>query len=120
MLWTPSVLFLDSSGKERYRIEGYLPGREFAAQLSLALGRIAFMKKQWAEAEEHYKNILSKCEDTASAAEAVYWAGGAHYKKTNDHNGLGTTALELEEKYPQSLWAIKAIPWLPAPNAKTA
>ena len=120
MLWTPSVLFLDSSGKERYRIEGYLPRREFAAQLSLALGRIAFMNKRWAEAEEHYQSALSKGEDTASAAEAVYWAGVAHYKKTNDHTGLGTTALQLEDKYPRSLWAMKALPWLPASKTKTA
>lgn len=120
MLWTPSVLFLDSSGKERYRIEGYLPRREFAAQLELGLGRIAFVHKQWAEAEEHYKNVLSQCEDTASAAEAVYWAGVVLYKKTNDHNSLGTTAKELAEKYPQSVWAMKASPWLPAPKAKTA
>lgn len=113
-------MFLDSSGRERYRIEGYLPSKEFAAQLELALGRIAFVHKQWAEAEEHYKNVLGQYEDTASAAEAVYWAGVAHYKKTNDHTGLSAIAQQLAEKYPQSLWAMKASPWLPAPKAKTA
>src|SRR5689334_6816478 len=31
--WTPTVLILDSQGKERHRIEGYLPKEEFEAQL---------------------------------------------------------------------------------------
>jgi hypothetical protein len=57
VLWTPTVLFLDSSGIERRRIEGYLPRGEFSAQLELALGRIAFMHKQWAEAEKWYNDV---------------------------------------------------------------
>lgn len=115
------MVFLDSSGKERYRIEGYLPRKEFAAQLALALGRIAFTGKRWAEAEEHYNSVLEKGEDTSSAAEAIYWAGVAHYKKTNDHTWLGRVAQQLAEKHPDSQWAMKASPWLPAaPKTKTA
>jgi TolA-binding protein len=114
-------VFLDGSGKERYRIEGYLPRREFAAQLTLVLGRIAFMQKRWAEAEEHYNSVASECGDTASAAEAIYWSGVAHYKKTNDHTVLGRAAQQLAEKYRDNLWTKRAAVWLPAaPQAKTA
>lgn len=122
MLWTPSILFLDSSGRERYRLEGYLPRNEFEAQLYLALGRIAFTNKRWADAENHYKHVAEQLPDTTSAAEAVYWAGVSHYKKTNDHTGLSGVAQQLAEKYEDSLWAQKALPWLPAaaPKAKTA
>ena len=121
MLWTPTVLFLDSAGVERFRLEGYLPRQEFAAQLELALGRIAFMHKKWAEAENHYNNVRSKYVDTASAAEALYWSGGSYYKKTNDHTVLGRVGLELAQKYPDSMWTKKASVWLPAePQAKTA
>lgn len=121
MLWTPSILFLDSSGKERYRVEGYLPRDEFAAQIHLALGRISFMSKKWAEAEQHYNSIVNEYGKTASAAEAVYWAGVAYYKKTNDHTVLGRVGQQLAQTHADSLWAKKASVWVPAePKAKSA
>lgn len=120
MLWTPTVLFLDSGGVERFRLEGYLPGKEFAAQLGLGLGRIAFMHKNWVEAENHYTEVVDKSQDTLSAAEALYWSAVSHYKKTNDHTVLGRVAQELQ-KYPYSMWAKKASVWLPAQaQSKTA
>jgi hypothetical protein len=32
-VWTPTVLLLDSEGKERVRLEGYLPNNDFVAAL---------------------------------------------------------------------------------------
>ena len=45
------MLIFDADGTERHRIEGYLPNVEFRAQLELGLARVAFMHKQWADAE---------------------------------------------------------------------
>jgi hypothetical protein len=53
------VVILDSDGDERFRIEGYLPKHEFRAQLELALARVAFMNKKWAEAEKYPDSIWS-------------------------------------------------------------
>lgn len=119
MLWTPTVLFLDGSAVERFRIEGYLPREEFAAQLEMALGRIAFAHKKWADAETLYSDIVNQHLDTASAPEAMYWAAVSHYKKTNDHTVLGKVSQQLAQKFPDSIWTEKAIPWRPAPQAKT-
>jgi outer membrane protein assembly factor BamD (BamD/ComL family) len=102
-------------------MEGYLPRKEFSAQLELALGRIAFVHKQWAEAESRYNEIVSKCADTASAAEAMYWAAVSHYKKTNDHTVLGSMSQQLAQKFPDGIWTEKASVWLPAASqTKTA
>ena len=40
-VWTPSVIILDPNGKERFRIEGYLPKDEFRAQLKFGISRSA-------------------------------------------------------------------------------
>ena len=40
-VWTPTVLLLDSEGKERARLEGYLPNNDFVAALMSGLGRMA-------------------------------------------------------------------------------
>lgn len=104
-------MLLDSSGKERHRIEGYLPRAEFAAQLELGLARVAFMHKKWDEAERRYRNIVQRYGSSPTAAEAIYWAGVASYKRTIDHAVLPLISNELEQHFPNSLWARKASIW---------
>jgi TolA-binding protein len=102
---------MESSGKERWRIEGYLPKNEFRSQLELGLARIFFMNKQWADAEQRYAQVMERYSETAAAPEAVYWNGVSRYKKTNDHTALGGVAEELGAKYSESVWAKKASVW---------
>ena len=105
------MLIIASGGKERWRIEGYLPKNEFRAQLELGLARISFMDKQWTDAEQKYAQVIEQYPETVAAPEAVYWRGISQYKKTNDHTVLGEVAQELGAKYPESVWAQKAIVW---------
>ena len=105
------MLIMDSDGKERWRIEGYLPKDEFRAQLEMGLARIAFMHKQWADAEQRYAQVVEHYPDTAAAPEAVYWRGVSQYKRTNDHTVLGGVAEQLNQKYPDNVWAQKASVW---------
>ena len=111
-LWTPTVLVLDPNGKERFRIEGYLPKDEFRAQLELGLARVAFMSKNWADAERRYSAVVESYPDSKAAPEALYWKGVSHYKATNDHTVLGELPGEFEEKYPDSMWAVKTAAWV--------
>ena len=110
-VWTPTALILDENGKERHRIEGYLPKDEFAAQLLLGVARVAFMQKKWKDAEALYSQILNDYPKSTAAPEAVYWKAVSHYKATNDHTVLGEVPKTLQQKYPDSVWAKKAIPW---------
>ena len=111
VLWTPTVLILNSNGIERERSEGYLPNSEFRARLEMGLARIAFMDKQWAEAERRYAEVAARYPKTSAAPEAVYWRGVSRYKATNDHTALNEVADELKEKYPQSVWTLKTSIW---------
>jgi len=110
-VWTPTVVILDANGKERYRLEGYLPRDEFRAQLELGLARLAFMSKNWAEAERRYQEILDRYPDSKAAPEALYWTGVSRYKKTNDHTVLGQMPDLFRQKYPNSTWALKTAAW---------
>jgi len=112
-VWTPSVLLFDREGKERVRIEGYLPHDDFLAALESGLGRIAFVHKQYADAERWYNDVITGLGETHSAPGAMYWRAVAHYKATNDHTVLGRVAEDLRAQYPSSVWASKSIPWLP-------
>lgn len=105
------MLILDSNGVERLRIEGYLPKEEFRAHLEMGLARVAFMRKQWADAEQRYAQIVERYPDSKIAPEAVYWRGVSRYKQANDHTVLGEVPGQLKEKYPDSVWALKASVW---------
>ena len=117
-VWTPTVLLLDSEGKERVRLEGYLPNQDFIAALMSGLGRIAFVQKKYADAERWYGEVVARFAKSHIAPEAMYWRAVAHYKATNDHTVLGKVAEELRSIYPSSIWASKATPWLPTGSKK--
>jgi outer membrane protein assembly factor BamD (BamD/ComL family) len=104
---------MDSKGVERERLEGYLPKIEFRAQLELGLARVAFMNKQWADAERRYAEVVERHPKSIAAAEAIYWKAVSHYKGTNDHSPLGHAAEELNRNYPGSIWALRASVWSP-------
>lgn len=106
------MLLLDSEGKERARREGYLPNNDFVAALRNGLGRIAFVHKNYADAERWYGDVVTRFGDSHFAPEAMYWRAVSHYKASNDHTVLGKVAEELRKTYPSSVWASKAIPWL--------
>ena len=97
--WTPTVLVSNSDGKERYRLEGYLSKDEFEAFLEMGLGRVAFMKKDFANAEKHYANVLDQYPDSHFAPEAVYWSGVSRYSSRHDHTALEDVAKTFTEKY---------------------
>lgn len=105
------MVILDPNGKERFRIDGYLPRDEFRAQLELGLARVAFMSKKWADAERRYSEVLERYPNTQAAPEALYWKGVSHYKTTNDHTVLGELPGQFRQKYPQSVWALKTAAW---------
>jgi tetratricopeptide (TPR) repeat protein len=115
--WTPTALFLEPDGTERHRIEGFLPTEDFAAQLTLGLGKAAFARQQWERAEKHFREVVETYPNTSAAPEAFYWAGVARYKRTNDPEALRETANEFTRRYEDTEWAKRASVWLPQPAA---
>jgi TolA-binding protein len=103
---------VDPLGVERHRIEGFLPAEEFLAQLALGLGKSAFARQQFGEAERWFGEVVERFPDTEAAPEALYWAGVALYKKTNDPSALAHTAEAFTRQYRDSIWAKKASVWL--------
>ncbi len=111
-MWTPTVLVTDADGKERWRLEGYLSKAEFRVNLEMGLARSAYMKKDFTDAERRYGAIVANYPESKFAPEAVYFQGVSRYGLTHDHNTLGETANTFTEKYQDSIWAEKSIPWL--------
>lgn len=109
--WTPTILFLDPSGVERHRIEGFLPLEDFLAQMTLGLGHLAFHANRWGDAEQRFESVTEQFSGTDAAPEAQYWAGVSRYKAGGDPMALRDTAAAFGRKYQQTVWAKKASVW---------
>jgi hypothetical protein len=109
--WTPTILVVDPAGTERHRVEGFLPAQELIAQLALGLGRSAFARQQFGEAEKRLRDVVDRFPATSAAPEALYWAGVARYKATNDAAALAETAGAFSRRFQDSTWAKKASVW---------
>jgi thioredoxin-like negative regulator of GroEL len=109
--WTPTILVMTPDGAEAHRIDGFLPVDDLLAQLTLGLGKVAFKREQYPEAERHFREVVDRFGQASSASEAAYWAGVSAYKATHDGAKLKETYRLMQEKYPASEWARKAQVW---------
>ena len=109
--WTPTALLLDADGEEHHRIEGFLPESDFLAQLTLGVAKTLFSQERFAEAEETFREVVTRHPDTEAAAEAQYWAGVARYKATGSAEALADTAKSFRQRYSGTSWAKKASVW---------
>jgi hypothetical protein len=109
--WTPTFVILDPEGTERHRFEGFLPAPNLLAQLELGLGQVAFGRQQFAEAETQFRRVVEAYPESDAAPAALYWAGVAKYKATNDGSALAETAAAFQQRYTASEWAKKASVW---------
>jgi uncharacterized glyoxalase superfamily metalloenzyme YdcJ len=109
--WTPTILILDPGGRERHRIEGFLPADDFLAQLELGLAHSAFGRQDFGEAERRFRAVVEKYPASDAAPEALYWAGVARYKATDDASALKETARQFAQRYQGTSWAKKASVW---------
>ncbi|HUJ80272.1 MAG TPA: hypothetical protein VLW83_00240 [Candidatus Acidoferrales bacterium] len=88
-VWTPTVLLLDAAGKERVRLEGYLPNNDFMAALKNGLGRIAFVQKKYGDAERWYGDVVARCGDSHFAARSDVLAGRRAVQRVPRSHGPG-------------------------------
>lgn len=109
--WTPTIVILDPDGREVHRIEGFLPGDDFLAQLHIGLGQVAMSAKRFTDAEREFHQVVQELPDTDAAPEAQYWRGVSKYKGSNDPAALKETAEAFKKRYSDSTWAKKASIW---------
>ena len=109
--WTPTTLVIDTTPKERHRIEGFLPKDDFASQLELGLAKAAFSAGRFDESERVFEDVLRRYPDTDAAPEAQYWAGVSRYKSCGDAKHLAAITERFREHYTDSTWAKKASVW---------
>jgi hypothetical protein len=103
--WTPTIIFLDSQGREHRRLVGYTIPDDFLAEMGMGLSQQAFNNKRYDEATGRYQTVVDRHPNAPVAPEALYMIGVCKYRSTDDGNYLTTYWDEVMERYPDSRWA---------------
>jgi hypothetical protein len=106
--WTPNVVVADDVGKVHYRVEGYLPPDEFLPRLSLGVGKFHLNRQDYDAAAERFEQVEQRHAGTEAAAEALYWLGVSHFKKSQDPSQLRASWEQLAREYPDSEWTTRS------------
>ena len=113
--WTPTLLVLDSTGKEHHRVVGFVPVDDFLAHLKLGRGKMFFNRFRFDEALEELTAVADQHPNAGPTPEAIFFLGVAKYWKTHDPKGLRWGYDTLAARFPQSEWARRAQPYKQIP-----
>lgn len=111
VVWTPTLIMLDSDGNELYREEGFLPPERIVPALMLGMGKVKVHAGKFKEANTYLSQLVAKYPNSEEAPEATYFAGVARFRDTNDLRAMREAYESLSKKYPRSSWTIKASPY---------
>ncbi len=109
--WTPTLITLDSEGKEHHRTVGFLAPEEFVPSLLLGIGKTHFEREQFGEALTSFEGLLTDYPESDSAAEGIYLCGVSKYKSTGAPSPLKEAYEKLQAEYPSSEWTKRAYPY---------
>lgn len=107
VVWTPTIIIAEPDGTAHHESVGFLPPKEFMAQLEFGIAKTDFDRKNYAEASKRFKAIVDQYPECACAPEAYYWLGVSEYKRTGSADAMKAIWRELMKKYPDSPWAKK-------------
>jgi tetratricopeptide (TPR) repeat protein len=109
--WTPTLITLDTDGKEHHRTVGFLGPEELIPSLLLGIGKSHFENERFDKAIEAFDRLLKDCPKSNSAPEAIYVRGVARYKSTHQPKPLREAYDKLAADYPSSEWTHRAYPY---------
>ncbi len=106
----PTLILLDTSGKEHYRAVGFIPAEEMVPLLLFGIAKTYFDLDQFDQAIQNLDVIISEHPKSYAAPEATYLRGVYGYKSTRDRKHLRQAYEKLRHEYKQREWAIRALP----------
>ena len=109
--WTPTIVTLDSEGKEHHRTLGFLPPDEFISSLMLGIGKTHFDLGSFDEAISTLETLVKKCPQSKAAPEAIYYHGVSSFMIAHDASHLKKAYERLKAEYPDNEWAFRAWPY---------
>ncbi len=109
--WTPTLVTVDSDGREHHRTVGFLSPEELIPSLLLGIAKVHFDLNQFTEALTYIEKLLADFGKSDSAPEAIFLRGVSIFKSTNNAKALKEAYEQLQAQYPESEWTKRAYPY---------
>jgi tetratricopeptide (TPR) repeat protein len=109
--WTPTLITLDSGGREHHRTVGFLSPEELIPSLLLGMGKSYLETDRFDEALAKLERLLAEHPKSDSVPEALYWRGVCRYKATDDPRPLKEAYEQLKAEHTSSEWTKRAYPY---------
>jgi hypothetical protein len=109
--WTPTLIILDTKGKEHSRTIGFITPEEFIPTILLGIVKANFDLRQYDKAAPYLEKIVNDYSQSFSAPEAIYYRAVCGVKISHDIDGLKKAYERLAKDYPQSEWTKRALPY---------
>lgn len=109
--WTPTLVTLDTEGKEHHRTVGFLPPEELIPSLLLGRAKVHFDHEQFEPALKSLETIINDYPKSSAAPEAIFLKGVCRYKHTQEPKPLKEAYEQLQKEHPGSEWAKRALPY---------
>jgi TolA-binding protein len=109
--WTPTLVVLDTTGKEHSRTIGYIAPEEFIPTMLLGVAKMHFDLRKFDQAVLALEKIINLYPWSFVAPEAVYFHGVCGYKTTHEARPLKKAYEHIAKEYPHSEWVRRALPY---------
>lgn len=106
IVWTPTVLFADRSGKIRYSNMNFVPAGVMLDLLDIGEARVAMRWQDFETAIRRLHDVEDRHPDGSLTAEAIYWRGIATYFQAGQDGAVAKAIwAEIRDRFPGSVWA---------------
>ncbi len=106
VVWAPTVLVDDSRGRELRRFTGWLPPKEWIAELQIPVALDHMHHRRLDQSAQVFSSIVEETPEAPAAAEALHWLGIAEFLAGGrDLPRLRARWNEVRERYPESRFA---------------
>ncbi|MDD5760320.1 MAG: hypothetical protein PHI06_14730 [Desulfobulbaceae bacterium] len=109
--WTPTMVIVDSQGKEHHRIVGFFDAEALISSLLLGLGKVEYDSNKFNEALGYLEKLVTEFSESDSAPEGIFLIGVSRYKNTSNPLPLKEAYEQLQKRYPASTWTKRAYPY---------
>jgi hypothetical protein len=109
--WTPTLVILDTNGKEHSRTVGYIAPEELIPTILLGIAKMHFDLREFDPAMQCLEKIINAFPWSFAAPEAVYYHGVCGYRTTHEAGPLKMAYERIAKEYPHSEWVKRALPY---------
>lgn len=109
--WTPYLAMTDQEGGTIDTSVGFLTPDNLVSWILLGSGKLQFRQEQWHQAVNLFKIVTTDYPQSSHAPEALFFSAVARFRHSHEAPDLKAGYEELQKRYPDSVWAQKALPY---------